>query len=239
MELYPFDDAYVARLCAGDRFTLDHFHRYFTERMQMKMRSRRFRGDADDVQQEVFFRVYRGVCSGEGIRDGTRFGAYVNTVHEYVMQERFRANGRTEELGDEHDVPDKAESMEQVLLSREEQTIVRDVLKRLPRRDRDLLTALFLEERDKDEICREFSVDKNYLRVLLHRARDKFRSEYGSKDATPIRAAETVPRKPVPSPKAPGGSTSPEGTSTPPTETDSGKPSLSQREPEDGPHRSR
>jgi RNA polymerase sigma-70 factor (ECF subfamily) len=35
-----------------------------------------------------------------------------------------------------------------------------------------------LEEKDKDEVCRQFGVDRDYLRVLLHRAKDKFRVLY-------------------------------------------------------------
>jgi len=45
-------------------------------------------------------------------------------------------------------------------------------------RDRDLLHAIFLEEKGKDEICRDFGVDREYLRVLLHRAKERFRSSF-------------------------------------------------------------
>ena len=45
-------------------------------------------------------------------------------------------------------------------------------------RDRDLLRAIFLEEKEKDEICREFGVDREYLRVLLHRAKERFRLSF-------------------------------------------------------------
>jgi RNA polymerase sigma-70 factor (ECF subfamily) len=37
---------------------------------------------------------------------------------------------------------------------------------------------LFFEERDKDDICRTLNVDRNYLRVLLHRAKAKFRDRF-------------------------------------------------------------
>jgi RNA polymerase sigma-70 factor (ECF subfamily) len=52
------------------------------------------------------------------------------------------------------------------------------VLAVLPAKDRELLRAVFLEERDKDEICRRFNVDPNYLRVLIHRAKMRFRRAY-------------------------------------------------------------
>ena len=37
------------------------------------------------------------------------------------------------------------------------------------------IVAMFLEERSKDEICREFGVDREYLRVLVHRAKNRAR----------------------------------------------------------------
>jgi RNA polymerase sigma-70 factor (ECF subfamily) len=37
---------------------------------------------------------------------------------------------------------------------------------------------MFLDELDKDQVCREFGVDRDYLRVLLHRAKMQFRAIY-------------------------------------------------------------
>jgi RNA polymerase sigma-70 factor, ECF subfamily len=34
---------------------------------------------------------------------------------------------------------------------------------------------VLLEERNKDEVCAEFGITREYLRVLLHRARKKLR----------------------------------------------------------------
>jgi len=48
----------------------------------------------------------------------------------------------------------------------------------LPPRDSSLLYAVFIEERDRDEVCREFGVDRDYLRVLLHRAKQEFKTAF-------------------------------------------------------------
>ncbi len=48
----------------------------------------------------------------------------------------------------------------------------------LSEKDRQLLRAIFLEEKEKDQVCREFGVDRDYLRVLLHRAKNNFRVFY-------------------------------------------------------------
>ena len=45
-------------------------------------------------------------------------------------------------------------------------------------RDRRLLREIFLEERDKDAVCQDFGVDRDYLRVLLHRAKQAFKAVY-------------------------------------------------------------
>jgi RNA polymerase sigma-70 factor (ECF subfamily) len=48
----------------------------------------------------------------------------------------------------------------------------------LPHKERQLLHWLFFEECDKDEVCRRLNIDRNYLRVLLHRAKQRFRAEF-------------------------------------------------------------
>ena len=58
---------------------------------------------------------------------------------------------------------------------------IRRILDTLPKRDRQLLRAIFLEEKDKDEVCRLFQVDRGYLRVLLHRAKKSFKTNYKKK----------------------------------------------------------
>jgi RNA polymerase sigma-70 factor (ECF subfamily) len=51
-------------------------------------------------------------------------------------------------------------------------------LAKLSGKDRNILHAVFFEQRDKDEVCRELGVSREYLRVLLHRAKQQFVAEY-------------------------------------------------------------
>jgi len=55
---------------------------------------------------------------------------------------------------------------------------VRQILEKLSERDRRLLREVFLEERDKDDVCREYGVNRDHLRLLLHRARNQFKKRY-------------------------------------------------------------
>ena len=191
MQLYSFDDDYVRRLREGDRWTEEHFLRYFNELLLIKLRSRLPSMQAvDDVRQEVFVRVFRALRSEEGVRDGRKLGSFVNSVCNNVLFESYRAREGGEKLTSEHsDLADDALSVEDALLTGETKAQVQRVLDQLEPRDAKLLRAVFLEERDKDEICREYGVDRDYLRVLLHRAKEKFRSAF-------LRRAEVATMKP-------------------------------------------
>ena len=50
------------------------------------------------------------------------------------------------------------------------------MLDKLSETDRAVLRKVFLEDRDKDEICHELGIDRDYLRVRVHRALARFRS---------------------------------------------------------------
>ncbi len=60
--------------------------------------------------------------------------------------------------------------------------IVRRVLETLPARDANLLRALFVEERDPAEISRSYGVDREYFRILLHKAKQRFRELYRAEE---------------------------------------------------------
>ncbi len=182
MQFYVFDDSYLERLRSGDFRTQEHFVSYFSELIRLKLRSRLRSPEAiEDVRQEIFVRVFSVLRNKDGLRQADRLGAFVNSVCNNVLLEHYRASSRSssiEEEGEGIDIPDeKADVLERVL-TRETVETVREILEKLSERDRRLLREVFLEERDKDEVCKDFGVDRNYLRVLLHRAKQMFKSHY-------------------------------------------------------------
>ena len=199
MELYSFDDAYVQRLSEGDRWTEEHFLRYFNELLLIKLRSRLPSMQAiDDVRQEVFVRVFRALRAPDGIRDGRKLGSFVNSVCNNVLLESYRAKRSGEPLGEEHaHLADDVMSAEDALLDGETAAQIKRVLDEMEPKDAQLLRAVFLEERDKSEICSEYGVDRDYLRVLLHRAKEKFRSKFlGRREITRLSPRDTESGKP-------------------------------------------
>jgi DNA-directed RNA polymerase specialized sigma24 family protein len=55
---------------------------------------------------------------------------------------------------------------------------IQTIMNQLPPREREILCAFFLEERDKSEICRAMGLSEIQFRVVLFRAKEKFREIY-------------------------------------------------------------
>ena len=189
MEFFTFDESYLQRLRSGDFRTEEHFVAYFDELILLKLRYRLRSPQAiEDVRQESFARVFAILRSAEGIRQAERLGAFVNSVCNNVLLEHYRRVGRDTSLEEqETDFPDWRADSFRIAAGRQDQEKVRQILGQLPERDRRLLKEVFLDERDKDEVCREFGVDRDYLRVLLHRAKQSFKSVYLKQIGGPLR----------------------------------------------------
>ncbi len=177
VEFSSFDGEYVKRLSDGDGATESHFVSYFSGLLAVKLRrSLRSSQEVEDLRQEVFLRVLNNLRSGEGVKHPERFGAYVFSVCSNVVLEHFRGQMRTsqwDQMSPEPKTP--AFSAEQVLLTRESSLRVRMMIAELGSKDQGILNAVFFEERDKDSVCSEFGVTREYLRVLLHRAKNRLR----------------------------------------------------------------
>jgi RNA polymerase sigma-70 factor (ECF subfamily) len=181
LQFCSFDATYVDSLCAGDRSTQEHFVGYFTALLQLKLRSRLQSPQAvEDVRQETFVRVFKALRKEGTLREPGRLGAFVNTVCNNVLFEHYRSSGRSQSLDEEGQPEPQATGADALDLasSKEMKQKVREILIDLPVRDRSLLKAVFLDERERDDVCREFGVDREYLRVLLHRAKQEFKAEY-------------------------------------------------------------
>jgi RNA polymerase sigma-70 factor (ECF subfamily) len=182
LQFTAFDAPYLERLQRGDASTEQHFAAYFGELLRLKLRSRLSSREAvEDVRQETFVRVLTLVRAKDGIRQPERLGALVNSVCNHVLQEHYRSKRRVDSNLDdepERSFIDEAVSASGQLELDETARAVRNILGGLPDRDRRLLQSVLLEERDKDDVCAEMGLSRDYLRVLVHRAKLSFKLSY-------------------------------------------------------------
>ena len=182
LEFFAFDASYVEKLRAGDAHIEAHFVDYFSELIRLKLRSRLNSKEAiEDVRQETFMRVLTLLRGKDGLRQPDRLGPFVNSVCNHVLFEYYRSQKRTKAtIEDEVEAPiaGREPSALSLLEVKDTERAVRQILNQLPERDRRLLQSVLLEERNKDEVCAEFGITREYLRVLLHRAKLSFKSCY-------------------------------------------------------------
>jgi RNA polymerase sigma-70 factor (ECF subfamily) len=130
----------------------------------------------EDLTQETFLRVLTALRREDGIQSPAALGGYVNSVCNNLLYEVNRWQSRAEFISiDQFDPPDQRVSAESVLVSEETNELVRRTLEELPSKDRELLRMVFYEDIDRADICRNFRISPEYLRVLVHRAKARLR----------------------------------------------------------------
>ena len=182
MDRFEFDDLYVRRLKEHDRETEAHFDHYFRPRLFSKLYGHGIPiQEIDDAIQNVFVRVLAGL---DGLRESCKLAAFVlgyaNNVAWEVGRDLLRKKRRTEPLDEVYEAiaGDEPDALTKILRA-EVSASVREVLRDMDDpRDTAILWEIFLDDEDRDAVCRRFGVTPEYLRVLLHRAIQKFKAAY-------------------------------------------------------------
>jgi RNA polymerase sigma-70 factor (ECF subfamily) len=175
-----FDQDYVQRLTDGDPVASAHFASYFGNLLLLKLRVRlRSPHLIDDIRQETLKRVLMILREGDGVDQPESFGAFVNGVCNNVMREFCRLDEREEPWDDSVDEPmDSTVDLDAELINEDLKREIAWVFAAMPKKDRKILKAIFLDELDKAEVCRKYRVNNSYLRVMLYRAKAQFREAY-------------------------------------------------------------
>lgn len=192
MERQNFDAEYIRRLRDGDPAVQENFSRYFGDLITCKLRARRLPPQMfdriEDIRQITLLRVLTALRRGE-LENPESLPPYVLGVCNFVSMETWRDLNRASQMPENApDPPDERVDLDRCLITEENKAIVKAILSKMSAKDQALLRGVCLEERDKDEVCREYGVDRQYLRVLLHRARNRFRAALKKDEAGRKRA---------------------------------------------------
>ncbi len=186
LELHSFDQDYVDRLVNGDAETATDFVRYFTKLLVQKLRMRMRSGtnEAEDVAQETLLRVLVYLRKSGGMEDPRKLGAFVNSFSERVMLEFLRNGRRFQQIPENAPEPvAQAIGAEFNCITNQRKQLLRQNLSKLRKADQVVLEKVYFIEQDKDEICAELGIDRNYLRVQVHRALGRLRDAIAGTDA--------------------------------------------------------
>ncbi|MBV8732850.1 MAG: sigma-70 family RNA polymerase sigma factor [Acidobacteriia bacterium] len=175
---FLFDESYLRGLQNRDPETENHLVASFSKAIQAKLHTRlRSPELAQDARQETFLRVLAYFRSGKTLDNPASLPGFVHAVCHNVALELLRSHTRHDQLAENApEPPDPAADPEGQMVTEERKEIVRRLLGELNAKDRELLRRVLLDEEDKDAVSKEYGVDRGYLRVLLHRARLRFKA---------------------------------------------------------------
>lgn len=166
----------VARIAAGDRAAETHFITTYLRGVRALVRRRCRPNDpsVEDLVQDVLSRVLERLRAG-AIRDAAALPAYVQAAIAYATNAEYRTRRPIEGIEAIADLPASDNPAEQLDSSRRA-AILRNLLAQLPvPRDREILVRFYLEEQDKDEVCRSLGIEASHFHRVVFRARERFR----------------------------------------------------------------
>src|SRR6266566_1787361 len=177
-QFHSFDRDYLQRLAGRDAVVEQHFSSYFKDLLLLKLRVRiRSPQLIEDIRQETLLRVLQ-IVRRKGVERPECFGAFVSAVCNNVMIELVRGEMLHQKSGADLEPIDETVDLDAPLITQQTRRQVETVLDELPPKDSEILRMLFLQDRDKADICGRFGVTEDYLRVLRHRAKSRFRKMY-------------------------------------------------------------
>ncbi|MGH8121161.1 MAG: RNA polymerase sigma factor [Rudaea sp.] len=166
----------VARIAAGDRSAEAEFVRRYQRGVLVLVRRHCRPGDpiVEDITQDILTRVIERLRAG-AIRDAAALPAYLQASIVYATSAEYRSRRPTEPVEAIEQLPGGDSPLIQVTADQLRQTLS-ELLAELPvARDRELLTRFYLDDEDKDDICRRLGIATEHFRRVAFRARERFR----------------------------------------------------------------
>jgi RNA polymerase sigma-70 factor (ECF subfamily) len=132
--------------------------------------------DVDDLVQETLVRFVKASQQNQIRNNSEEFGAFVNGVCRNVILE-YRRRVRREPLADP-EIPVRDTAVRPDADVFEMRNAIDLGLSGLAERDRMVLSRLYLEGKEKEEICKEWGMTDAQFRVVLFRAKERFRRNF-------------------------------------------------------------
>lgn len=144
--------------------------------------------DVDDIVQETLSRLFVA-AKDEKVRNADAQGAFLNGICRNVISEYRRRALRDEPMPETIPEP-PARGLQDADLF-EMRDAIASGMEQLSPRDRRILRAYYLEEKSKEEILTVTGMTDENFRVVLCRAKERFRNIY-LKQTRNIRASDVT-----------------------------------------------
>jgi RNA polymerase sigma factor (sigma-70 family) len=135
-------------------------------------------GDDDllDKVHDIFVTVAQAIRAGK-LRDPDRLIPFLTTVTRFYTYNQIERRTYSRKRGasiEGINPPDERMDLENATYLDERRAIALDILRTMPRRDRDVLCRFYIEEQTKEQICREMELTPTQFRLLKSKAKADF-----------------------------------------------------------------
>jgi RNA polymerase sigma factor (sigma-70 family) len=168
------DEQIIERVRAGETRLFEELVRRY-QVMVFGMARRLVGSDAEDVAQEAFLRVHRGLA---GFKGDSRFSTWLYRITFNLCTDRARRAGRARDTGDLEDagdVEDPGPGVERRVLENEEQQEVRDALATLDDKYRAIIVLFYYQGLSYEQIGEVTGLPVKTVETRLYRARRALR----------------------------------------------------------------
>jgi RNA polymerase sigma-70 factor, ECF subfamily len=171
------DEQIISRVRGGEtRLFAEIVHRYQDAVFTLALRMVASASDAEDVAQEAFLRVHRGL---EGFKGESQFSTWLFRITCNLCTDWQRKNsgarGKAEAIDDVADIADGRVHVEQGLLDEEEREGVRRALDGLPEKYRTVLVLHYYQKMPYEQIASILGQPLKTIETRLYRARRMLR----------------------------------------------------------------
>jgi RNA polymerase sigma-70 factor, ECF subfamily len=166
----------ISQIAQGDRQAEAEFVRLYERGVRVLVRRHCRPGDpvVDDLVQDVLSGVLERLRAG-AIHDPVALPAYVQSAVVYATSAEYRRRRPTQTDAAVEQMAD-SETPGTQLDASQLAGFLRNVLAGMPvARDREILRRFYLEEEDKDSVCRALAIDPGHFHRVMFRARERFR----------------------------------------------------------------
>jgi RNA polymerase sigma-70 factor, ECF subfamily len=173
----------VARLQNGDPKAMEELYAMFSNGVRYYLCRQLGPEELEDRLHDAFLIVVDSIRAGE-LRDPRRLMGFIRTVVKRMVAATIdkQITARRERIDEDKtsNVSDKRVTPEGALLFQQQTNIVRDVLREMSERDRQILTRFYVDEQTPGQICQEMGLTMTQFRLLKSRAKNRF-GELGKK----------------------------------------------------------
>lgn len=167
----------VERIHGGDESGMEELYRLFGRGIRYYLCRQLGHQELDDKVHDTFVIVVQAIRRGE-LREPERLMGFVRTVvrRQVAAYIDDAVHSRRDELNLDLGVrvADRRDNPEQSAAFRQKVEFMREVLRALSARDREILTRFYLDEQSQEDICCEMELSETQFRLLKSRAKARF-----------------------------------------------------------------